>query len=158
MTPKVLPTVLLVPGACTTPACYDNLLPYLKQASYPVVSASLASSNPANPNECTAAADGKHLLDQYLLRLVDDGKEVIVFAHSFGATSLSGAGRNLSKAERIRNGSTGGVVGLVYMSFATAPEGQSQLEFLGGAWPPFIRLNHVSTTHSDIFRRYSQGI
>lgn len=31
MAAKGLPTILLIPGACTTPACYDWLAPYLEK-------------------------------------------------------------------------------------------------------------------------------
>jgi len=137
------PTILLVPGALTTPACYDLLLPYLQDQGFPVVVAALASSYPAEPDQCTAATDGQHLLDSYLLPLINDRKDVVVFAHSFGATSLSGAGQKLSKTQRLEAGLRGGVVGLVYISFATVPDGKSQLELMGG-WAPFCRLDHVS--------------
>ena len=146
MSSGTLPTVLLIPGALTTPACYDLLLPHLQQAGLSVHIAALPSSNPPNPDEHSAATDGEYLLDQYLLPLVNDGKDVIVFAHSFSATCLSGAGRRLSKAERIAKGLRGGVVGLIYISFAMVPEGQSQFEYLGNIWPAFVRLDHVGIT------------
>ena len=144
MASNVSPTILLIPGAFTTPACYDLVLPYLKEAGYPVAISALPSSNSTSQDECTAASDGQYLLDQCLLPLIADGQDVMVFAHSFGATCLSGAGCKLSKAERSANGLPGGVVGLLYMSFAMAADGQSQIEYVGGAWPPFIRLDHVS--------------
>lgn len=31
MAAKEHPTILLIPGACTTPACYDWLAPYLEK-------------------------------------------------------------------------------------------------------------------------------
>jgi hypothetical protein len=82
-------------------------------------------------------------LEKYLLPLIDEGREVVVFARSFGATNLSGADQKLSKCQRSENGLSGGVLGLVYISFAMRTDGQSQLEYLGGTWPPFCKLNHV---------------
>lgn len=83
----------------------------MRDAGLPVVAAWLGSSNPPEPEKCTAAKDGQHLLDQYLMPLLNEGKDVVYYAHSFGATSLSGAGEKLSKAERSAAGLSGGVLG-----------------------------------------------
>ncbi len=137
------PTIVLVPGAFTDSSCYDLLIPYLEHSGLPVVLASLPSSNPERPEEHTATSDGAFLLDRYLMPLINDGKDVVVFAHSFGATSLSGADRSLSKHQRSENGLSGGILGLIYISFAMCTDGQSQLEYLGGTWPAFCKLDHV---------------
>lgn len=149
-----LPTILLVPGALTTNACYDLILPHLEQAGFPVTVASLASSNPSNPEQHSAASDGTLVLERYLLPLIDAGKDVVVFAHSFGATSLSGAFTGLSKIER-QDHAAGGVLGLVYISFAMVPAGQSQFEYLGGAWPDFVKRDHVSI--SEVWLKQSEA-
>ena len=141
---KTLSTILLVPGALTTPACYDLVLPHLQQARFPIAVASLASSNPPRTDECTAATDGQYLVDKHLLPLINDGKDVVLFAHSFGATSLSGAGSNLSKAYRTAKSLPGGVVGIVYISFAMVPDAQSQFDYLRGAWPSFAKPDYIS--------------
>lgn len=137
------PTILLVTGAFTTEACYDRLVPHLQRAGYPTVAAGLPSANPADPREHSSASDGIYVLNKFLLPLLDEGKQVVVFAHSFGATSLGGAERPLTKATRQAKGLKGGVVGLVYISFAFVPEGRSQLEVLGGEWPPFCKVDTV---------------
>lgn len=138
------PTILLVPGAFTGPSCYDLLLPYLKNAGHPVAVASLASCDPERPYDHTAETEGRQILDNSLLPLLDDGKDVIVFAHSFGATCLTGAGQRLFKHQRKADGLPGGIFGLIYFSFAMCVDGQSQIEYLGGKWPPFCKLHHVS--------------
>lgn len=147
MAPDPLPTVLLVTGASTTAHCYDLLVPFLREAGYPTEAVALRSCNPTNPDEHTGASGGKDILENHLLPLIDAGKDIVVFAHSYGATSLSGADRHLSKAERAASGQSGGVLGLIYISFALVPDGQSQVDYLGGAWPPFIKLDHVSQKH-----------
>ena len=104
----------------------------------------MPSSNPPDPDSCTARKDGQTLLKEHLIPLIDAGKDVIVFAHSFGATCLSGASNKLSKAERTKDGKAGGIFGLVYISFALVPDGVSQFDYLGGTWPPFVQKDHVS--------------
>lgn len=148
MAPNTLPTVLLVTGACTTAHCYDLLVPLLQEAGYPTETVALPSCNPTNPDEHTGASGGKDILENHLLPLIDAGKDVVVFAHSYGATSLSGADRHLSKAERAASGQPGGVVGLIYISFALVPDGQSQVDYLGGTLPSFIKIDQVRQKHA----------
>ena len=47
-------------------------------------------------------------------------------------------GPSLSKRARESRGEKGGVLGIVYTSSALPTAGTSQLEYLGGSWPPFI--------------------
>ena len=150
MASRALPTILLVTGAATTARCYDLLVPLLQQAGYATEVVALPSCNPTDPEKHTGASDGKELLERHLSPLVEDGKDVVVFAHSFGATSLSGAGHHLSKSERAAQGLVGGIFGLIYISFALVPDGKSQIEYLGGSWPPFVKLNHVCRSHCSI--------
>lgn len=137
---KPLPTILLVPGAFTTPACYDSLAPYLRKSGYPVLRASLITTNPSESDlpTCSAEKEGLHLLNTYLLPLIEEQeKEVIVFAHSFGATCCSGGKHGLTRKERGRKGLKGGVLGVVYISNAFCKDGEDQVSSLGGIWPPF---------------------
>jgi hypothetical protein len=112
-------TFFLAHGACQDSTCFDKLTPFLSHAGHDVVAGSLLSLNPPNPNEATAAKDGQELLDRYLLPLVEDGKDVVVYAHSYGSTCLSGAARGITKAERSAAGLPGGVVGCQYTSSFT---------------------------------------
>lgn len=141
------PTILLVTGAFTTEACYDRLLPYLHKAGYPTAVTALPSASPENPDSCSIAKDGQHVMQKHLLPLLHEGKDVVVYAHSLGATCLGGATEAVAKSDRVAEGKSGGVLGFVYMSFAFVTEGQSQLEFLGGAWPPFCKVDVVSAVH-----------
>lgn len=102
------------------------------------------TTTPADPHSCTAEQEGSHLLESSVRPLVQAGKEIIVFAHSLGATVCSGAGAGLTKAERVGEGKKGGILGLIWISCAFPKEGASQLEFLGGQWPPFCKLDRVS--------------
>lgn len=142
-----LPTILLIPGAFTTPACYDYLAPHLEKAGYPVVRTSLVTTNPSPQTlpSCSAESEGLHLLHTYLLPLIEEqGKQVIVFAHSFGATSCSGGKNGLVRSSREKKGLKGGVVGIVYISNAFCKDGEDQVGSLGGNWPPFCARGNPS--------------
>lgn len=138
------PTILLVPGAFTCPTCYDLILPHLEREDFPVVVAYLPSSTSERPEEHTAATDGAFVLSRYLMPLINERKDMVVFAHSFGATSFTGAENKLSKQQRKEAGLPGGVLGLIYISFAMCKDGQLQLEHLAGTWSPLCKPNSVS--------------
>ncbi|KAK5674393.1 hypothetical protein LTR17_027805 [Elasticomyces elasticus] len=142
----IRPTILFVPGACTAPSCYDLVVPLLKERGYPTVQAPLPSNNPGFPAAHTAESDGLLFLKGYLLALIKEGKDVIVFAHSFGATCLSGSKSNISKTARKAKGETGGIVGIIYISGCLPPDGVSQIEYSGGDGniPGFLKRDHPS--------------
>lgn len=137
------PTIFLLPGGMTHNTCFDRLLPHL--SSYEVVVAAQPGADASDPNAHTAESDSLAIQSQYLTPLLDAGKDVIIYSYSFGGTVLGTNGPSLVKPEREKRGEKGGVVGIVYMSIATVPAGMSQLEFLGGMWPPFIAVDSVSS-------------
>jgi len=89
------------------------------------------------------------VLDAYLRPLIDEGKTVVIFAHSFGATTLPRGAETLAKAAREAEGKAGGVLGLVYNSLAMVTEGVSQFAYTGGQWPPLCLLDKVKRFHSS---------
>ncbi|KAK5689260.1 hypothetical protein LTR17_026387 [Elasticomyces elasticus] len=128
----IRPTILFVPGACTAPSCYKLVVLLLTERGYPTVQAPLPSNNLDYPAVHTAESDGLSFLNGYLLPLIKEGKDVIVFAHSFGATCLSGSKSNISKTARKAKGEAGGIVGIIYISGRLPPDGVSLIEYSGG--------------------------
>lgn len=132
-----LPTLLLIPGAFTEPSCYDTLIPYLQKSGFPVQTAPLITCNPQtqDPKTCTAEQQGLDLLNNHLRPLIENQeKDVVVFAHSFGATSCSGAGSGLTKQEREKEGKKGGILGIVYIAGVLCKDGEDQLSYLGTSY------------------------
>lgn len=84
-----------------------------------------------------------NITSNYLDPLLQAGKDVIVYAYSSGGAKCGHAGPSLVKSAREARREKGGVVGIVYMSFATVPAGMSQLKFLGRSWPPFVHEDAV---------------
>lgn len=132
------PTILLVPGGCTESTVFDPILPLLRDGGYEAVAASLGSANPKHPDAHSAESDARHFLKTYLQPLLDAGKDVVVYAYSWGGTCLGTDGPSLTKRTRSSRGEQGGVLGIVYMSSALPTAGQSQLDYLGGTWPFFV--------------------
>lgn len=63
------PVIVLVPGAFGTPAGYDKVLPYLKEAGFPTQPGAYPSCNPPDPASATAPKDIASLLGNVLTPL-----------------------------------------------------------------------------------------
>ncbi|KAG6358951.1 hypothetical protein INS49_012471 [Diaporthe citri] len=140
-----LPTLVLVPGAFGTPAGYDKLLPYFEQTGLPTVAGSYPSCDPDDPASATAVKDITALREIVLLPLIEQqGKDIVILAHSYGGVVAGGAAKGLDKPTRTSQGHTNGVVGLIYVAGNMTLEDESLLEAVGGAYPPFIKLDKPS--------------
>lgn len=137
------PTILLIPGACTAPSCFYKLRPYLHDAGYETVAVSHPSANPVDPSAHTAETMALNVEQNYVQPLVDAGKDIVVYAYSSGGSETDTNGPSWVKADREARGEKGGVLGIVYMSCAPVPAGMKQLDFMGGALPPFVKANTV---------------
>ncbi|KAK6428527.1 hypothetical protein LTR95_015329 [Oleoguttula sp. CCFEE 5521] len=137
------PVVLLIPGGMTHNTCYNPLKAELHKAGYETVVAFLPSADPADPldQSLTAANDARSVYEKSLKPILDAGKDVVIYAYSYGGTVFGNDGPSFVKSEREVRGEKGGIVGIVYMSIATVPAGMGQLEFMGGTWPPFIAVD-----------------
>ena len=88
---------------------------------------------------------------RHLAALVNAGKEVILFAHSYGAVPASGAASGWSKWTRQRNAMKGGVIGMIFMCGFLIPEGTSLLGFMEEHIPDY---KYGSVGWLDILRRW----
>jgi pimeloyl-ACP methyl ester carboxylesterase len=126
----VRPTIVFFAGAFAAPSCFDTLAALFKNEGYPTVYAQVLSLNPSKPEEVTTARDAEHTRKEILLPLLQDGKDVIVFTHSYGGIV--------------------GVIGLLYLAGNIVHEGKTLLEAVGGAYPPFIKENIVSGNNPNM--------
>lgn len=137
------PTILLIPGACTEATCFDRLRPLLHDAGYETVAVSHPSANPTDPFAHTAETMALNVEQNYVQPLLDAGKDILVYAYSSGGSQTGTNGPSWTKLAREARGLKGGVIGIVYMSCAPVPAGTTQLDFLGGALPPFVKTDTV---------------
>jgi len=139
-----LPTVLFFAGAFADPSCFDTFSKHLETAGYPTTYAYVPSLNPSNPTTVSSSEDAEVTRKNYLLPLLDQGKDVVIFVHSYGGVVGGAAAAGLSKVSRAAAGKAGGVVGLIYCVGNIVGEGESLLQAVGGAYPPFIKENQPS--------------
>ncbi|KAF2798693.1 prolyl aminopeptidase-like protein [Melanomma pulvis-pyrius CBS 109.77] len=143
---RPLPTIVFFAGAFADPSCFNRLAALFNDAGYPTVYATALSLNPSDPADITTAKDAQHAREKVLLPLVEDeNKEVVVFTHSYGGVVGGAAAAGLSKSARKAEGKKGGgVIGLLYLVGNIVCEGETLLQAVGGAYPPFIKENNPS--------------
>ncbi|OQE36733.1 hypothetical protein PENCOP_c011G06559 [Penicillium coprophilum] len=137
-------SILFVPGAWITPAFYQPFIHALTVASYDVHYAGYPSLNPKDPLVANCQADTEAITDVLQSLVEDEGKDVVVFMHSYGGMPGSAAASGLAKSQRMKEGKTGGVIGLLYLGAFIVAEGLSCAGLQGGELPPWILLDQPS--------------
>lgn len=112
MTPKH-PTVVLVPGAWTAPGAYQKLVNNLEAKAFTVHAPALPTNNGHRPPD-SSFDDDVQAVRRVVQGLVDDGKEVLLFMHSYGGVVGTTAVRGLTQKDREEQGLAGGVAHLLY--------------------------------------------
>lgn len=97
--------------------------------------APLLSANPPDVNTATIEADAAEVRRSVVKPLVDSGRDVLIFAHSFGGIVAGAAAYGLTTGQ---GDARSGVIGLIYHSAMMLPEGGSMEQMFGGQLPPFI--------------------
>ena len=115
------PTFVLVPGAWHTPAIYDGVIEALVEHGYAAVKVDLPSVE-ATPPTYDFAEDVGAIIAAVTI-LVDEGKDVVVVAHSYSGQPVGEIPRELSKKARGDKGLLGGVTRLVFIMAFLVPEG-----------------------------------
>ncbi|CAN9128428.1 unnamed protein product [Alternaria alternata] len=68
--------------------------------------------------------DAKYIND-FVMKLANDGNEVVVIAHSYGGCAATESLKNVTKKEREQQGKAGGVVRIAYLTAAVPRLGES---------------------------------
>lgn len=145
------PTIVLVPGAWhNAERTYSTIKERLSNESYPSIAVELPTVG-AEPPTMTVDDDVKALHD-VMLPLFDEGKEVILVAHSYGGIPATVSTKDHSIGERKKQGKVGGIKHVIFLTaFAIPKRGMSLLETFGGTFPPMVVIN-VSPFHPLLFK------
>ncbi|TQN67140.1 hypothetical protein CSHISOI_08374, partial [Colletotrichum shisoi] len=108
------PTVFIVHGAWHTPAHYQPFVDVLEEKGYPCVGPELPSGDTLTPE--SAPEDDIRLVRKIASGLAEQGKEIVVLAHSYGGTVSTEALSGLGIKDRTVAGKAGGVRLLVYLA------------------------------------------
>lgn len=108
-------TILLVPGAWITPAAYDPFLQALKGAGYDARCAAYPSLDPEEPSKHDCQSDSEAIAATLRPIIEEEGKDVVLFLHSYAGMPGAAAAVGLSRSQRAQEGKSGGVVGLIFI-------------------------------------------
>ncbi|KAI0427913.1 Alpha/beta hydrolase fold-1 [Xylaria sp. FL1042] len=126
------PTVFFTPGAWHGPWVFDLVRNALSERGFRTDATSLATAGSTDPS--VGISDDAAKVRLALTKLIDDGKEVVLVAHSYGGVVASNAVEGLGIEQRAGGGLTGGVIMILYLaafviranaSLATALEGSN---------------------------------
>lgn len=133
------PTILFIPGAWHLPVVFDDTRTALAARGFPSAAVALPAIGAEPPTK--GLVDDTIAVHDEIERLSEEGKQVVVVAHSYGGMVGAGAVKGLGYAERQKVGKNGGVIMLVYMAAFVAKSGTSLLDMLGGKWLPWMKLD-----------------
>lgn len=129
------PTIVLVPGAFHVDSAMDILGAQLAQAGYNTRTFGLLT---VNRPRLTVNDDAAALRLALLHPLIEEqGKDVVLYLHSYAGFPGSVATAGLSKAERLAAGKPGGILGLIYQSAFIPKQGDTLLKMIGGSYAPW---------------------
>ncbi|OAL39241.1 hypothetical protein AYO20_01559 [Fonsecaea nubica] len=131
------PSIVIIPGSFSPASMYygvvDEIQTLTDGSSDSVFVNNLPSASRNPPEEPATLEDDATFFRGIFEKLADQGKDIVVVAHSYGGVvgteSLSGVG----KVERQERGQPGGVVRIVYLSAHVPEAGRSLTELVGGA-------------------------
>ena len=136
-------TILFVPGAWITKGFYEPFLQVLIVAGYDVRYAGYPSLDPRDPSNTDCHTDAEAITAALSPLVEIEGKDVLLFMHSYAGMPGAAAATGLAKSQREQEGKVGGVIGLLFLGAFVVPEGLSCAGLQGGNLPPWILLDQV---------------
>ena len=132
------PTFVFSLGAWSTPAVFDGVRARLDVLGFPSECSKHPSAGAEPPSK--SLEDDVDNLRRVLVTVADQGKDIIVVAHSYGGVVASSAVEGLAKSARAERGNQGGVIKIVYVAAFALDKGQSLLGLLGGNYLPWMKV------------------
>ncbi|OJJ01908.1 hypothetical protein ASPVEDRAFT_83430 [Aspergillus versicolor CBS 583.65] len=145
------PTFVFSLGAWSSPVGFEALRSDLRSRGFP-------SECPSHPSAGTEPPktldDDVASLQSVMTALADEGKDIVVVAHSYGGMVASSAVEGLVKSVRAQGGRLGGVVSIICVAAFALDKGQSLLGLLGGNYLPWMRVegDHVHADGASIWQ------
>ncbi|KAI3331190.1 hypothetical protein F4824DRAFT_491650 [Ustulina deusta] len=126
------PTIFFTPGAWHSPWVFDDVRSILSARGFGTEASSLATVESADSSVGTVSDAAK--VRSALTKLINEGKEVVIVAHSYGGAVASNAVEGLGIEHRTSNGLKGGVILILYLAAFALPAKTTVLAALGGSY------------------------
>ncbi|KAI1099153.1 alpha/beta-hydrolase [Jackrogersella minutella] len=122
MATREKPIILLLHGAWHIPLHYRSLIDPLRSRGYTVLAPYLVTTGCDDSIDDKSHVDAAYQIREYLLPLLDQGRKILVVAHSFAGIVATGAAVGLTLEDRAAQGLKGGIIGVVYIASLVEPE------------------------------------
>lgn len=109
-----------------------------------------ASRNP--PEEPATLEDDAVFIRGVIEKIADQGKDIVVIAHSYGGVVATEAAKGVVKADRQANGKRGGIVKIAYLSAIVLPVGGSNFKNQGDPPAALVEVGKVSVQNLSLDR------
>ncbi|KAJ5606123.1 hypothetical protein N7510_008904 [Penicillium lagena] len=109
------PIVVIVPGAFHKPIHYRKITALLRSQGHEVIPYDLASCGDNVDPEVTFIDEAAEI-QKKLVPLLDEGREAVIFSHSYGSLPATHSTEGLTAVERAEKGLKGGIIGVVNLA------------------------------------------
>ncbi|KAI8966341.1 alpha/beta-hydrolase [Daldinia sp. FL1419] len=122
------PTILIVGGSFAPPSVYDNIVDAITAKGYDIRALhypSIGLRDGPKTEKLPTMYDDAAFVAKEVSKLADEGKDVLLVAHSYGGVPATESTKGLTKKERQSQGKGGGITRLAYMTSLVPPVGGS---------------------------------
>ncbi|PYI07322.1 alpha/beta-hydrolase [Aspergillus sclerotiicarbonarius CBS 121057] len=120
------PAILLIPGAFAPPEHYDAVVNAVVAQGHSIRALHLPTVGyKSGVKVPPCMEDDAAFIASEVAELADQGRDVVLLAHSYGGIPATQSTKGLGKAERQAQGMKGGIVRLAYMNCLVLPLGTS---------------------------------
>ena len=123
------PSILLIPGSFALPEFYDPIVDAVVAKGYEIRALHLPSvglkTGQGREGAPPTMYDDAAFIAKEAERRADEGKDVILIGHSYGGVPVTQSAKGLGTKERQKQGKTGGIVHLAYITSLVPAVGTS---------------------------------
>jgi pimeloyl-ACP methyl ester carboxylesterase len=126
MSTSTKPAIIIIPGSFCPLSFYTSIISELKCHGYSVYGIELETVG--RRDKAPGMYDDAAAVASLVSQLADEGKEVVLVAHSYGGIVACEAAKGLAQSLRGKEGNQGGVVRIIFVTAVVASEGQSLMD------------------------------
>ncbi|KAF8205349.1 Alpha/beta hydrolase fold-1 [Mycena galopus ATCC 62051] len=123
------PTIIIIPASFSPVSLYDAVIADLESHGYSVKGVELQTVG--RRDKAPSMYDDAAAVASVASQLADEGKDVVLVAHSYGGVVACEASKGLAKNVREKEGKKGGIVRIVFVAALVPAEGEPSLGVFG---------------------------
>ncbi|KAI1445342.1 alpha/beta-hydrolase [Annulohypoxylon stygium] len=122
MTTQEKPIILLLHGAWHIPLHYRTLIDRLRISGYTVLAPYQVTTGYDDSVDDKTHVDSTNQIRDYLRPILDQGRKIVIVAHSAGGVVATGAAIGSTLEDRSAQGLQGGIISIVYIAALIEPQ------------------------------------